>query len=197
MAQNWQPMHLSLSICTVPSGQLVGRLGGAHLHALGVLRSAGTGWGGSTSPHRASRRPPSLGVGPMRSVLIQKSPGLNAVDGLAGGRAGLAAHAAVEVGDDCVVGHLDHAPIPLGLAFEAGAYALARGHPFASGAGRRHHGCISVPFGSHGTGLPNGEFSAVALYTMHRGGAHRWRSRRRCPGRRGRSRTLMLTSSKP
>ena len=97
MAQNWQPMHLSLSICTVPSSVTCDAWVGHTFTHSGSSQC--WHWMGRKyiSTSGQSPEPPSLGVGPMRSVLIQKS-GHNAVDGLAGDRAGQAAHATVQVG---------------------------------------------------------------------------------------------------
>ena len=76
MAQNWQPMHLSLSICTVPSSVTCDAWVGHTFTHSGSSQC--WHWMGRKyiSTSGQSPEPPSLGVGPMRSVLIQKSPGI-------------------------------------------------------------------------------------------------------------------------
>ena len=71
MAQNWQPMHLDLSICTVPSAAMwLASVGHTFTHS-GSLQC----WHCtvrkyiSTSGHVP--QPSAFGFGPTRSVLFQ------------------------------------------------------------------------------------------------------------------------------
>ena len=73
MAQNWQPMHLDLSICTVPSSRTCDASVGHTCTQAGFLQC----WHWTVRKYISTfgkTSPSLLGFGPMRSVLFQKLP---------------------------------------------------------------------------------------------------------------------------
>ncbi len=73
MAQNWQPMHLDLSICTVPSAAVwLASVGHTFTHS-----GSAQCWHCTVRKYRyddGSPAPPIGAFGPMRSTLFQKLP---------------------------------------------------------------------------------------------------------------------------
>ncbi len=73
MAQNWQPMHFSLSICTVPSASLwLASVG--HTLTQGASAQCWQVMGKKYISTSGTMAPSYLGFGPTRSTLFQKLP---------------------------------------------------------------------------------------------------------------------------